>query len=76
MRLIFRKVSEELEVLIRTGTAEDPFDYITMIKSLIANNRFEDTEFDSSISDSEKESINNMLSQINAIVDENISEYI
>lgn len=71
MRLIFRKNNSEMEVLIRTGTAEDEFSYVEMIKSLINNNKFEDTEFDDSISDKEKESINELLAKINIAVDEN-----
>lgn len=71
MRLIFRKNNSEMEVLIRTGTAEDEFSYVEMIKSLINNNKFEDTEFDDSISDKEKESINELLAKINIAVEEN-----
>ncbi len=76
MKLIFRKSEGEMEVLIRTGTAEDEFSYVKMIKSLIENNKFEDTEFDVSITDKEKESINDLLSKINLIVDENSKEKI
>lgn len=74
MKLIFRKTDGEMEVLIRNGTAEDKFTYINMIKSLIEKNKFEDTEFDSSISDKEKESINDMLKKINLVVEENSKE--
>ncbi len=74
MKLIFRKKEGEMEVLIRTGTAEDAFSYIEMIKSLIDNNKFEDTEFDISISDKEKESITELLSKINLTVEENSKE--
>lgn len=71
MKLIFRKNEGEMEVLIRTGTAEDEFSYVEMIKSLIENNKFEDTEFDISITNKEKESINELLSKINLIVEKN-----
>lgn len=74
MKLIFRKIEDEMEVLIRTGTAEDEFSYIEMVKSLIDNNKFEDTEFDISITDKEKESINELLSKINVTVDANSKE--
>ncbi|MFA6402737.1 MAG: hypothetical protein WCX31_14125 [Salinivirgaceae bacterium] len=74
MKLIFRKIEGEMEVLIRTGTAEDEFSYIEMVKSLIDNNKFEDTEFDVSITDKEKESINELLSKINVTVEENSKE--
>lgn len=74
MKLIFKKSEGEMGVLIRTGTAEDEFSYIEMIKSLIDNNKFEDTEFDVSITDKEKESINELLSKINTTVDENSKE--
>lgn len=76
MKLIFRKNEGEMEVLIRTGTAEDEFSYVEMIKSLIENNKFEDTEFDVSITDKEKESINELLSKINHTVEENSKERI
>lgn len=76
MKLIFRKNEGEMEVLIRTGTAEDEFSYIEMIKSLIDKNKFEDTEFDVSITDKEKECINELLAKINIIVDENSKEKI
>jgi len=74
MKLIFKNIEGEMEVLIRTGTAEDEFSYIEMVKSLINNNKFEDTEFDVSITEKEKESINELLSKINITVDENSKE--
>lgn len=76
MKLIFRKKEGEMVVLIRTGIAEDEFSYVEMIKSLINNNKFEDTEFDASITEKEKESINELLSKINLTVDENSKEII
>lgn len=30
MKLIFRKINGDMEVLIRTGTAEDEFSYVEM----------------------------------------------
>ncbi|KAB2868335.1 MAG: hypothetical protein F9K37_10530 [Bacteroidales bacterium] len=76
MKLIFRKKEGEMVVLIRTGIAEDDFSYVEMIKSLINNNKFEDTEFDASITEKEKESINELLSKINLTVNENSKEII
>lgn len=76
MKLIFRKINGDMEVLIRTGTAEDEFSYVEMIKSLVKNNKFEDTEFDESISNKEKDSINELLSKINLVVEENSKEKI
>lgn len=71
MKLIFRKdESQEITVLIRDQIAEEPFSYIAMIKALIAKNEFELSEFEEGITEQEKESINKMLLQINASIQE------
>lgn len=71
MKLIFRKdENQEIAVLIRDQIAEEPFSYITMIKSLLAKNEFEESEFGKGITEQEKESINKMLAKINGAIAE------
>jgi hypothetical protein len=72
MKLIFRKDKEQnIEILIRNEVAEDKFSYVEMIKSLIKKNQFEESEFETGITEFEKESINKMLANINKSILEN-----
>jgi hypothetical protein len=72
MKLIFRKnEKQEVSVLIRNQIAEDPFSYVAMIKSLVANNKFEESEFEDGITEEEKESVNKMLTKINEAIAKN-----
>jgi hypothetical protein len=74
MKLIFKKTDNAIEVKMKDLEEED-FDYIKMIKRLIENNKFEDSEFEGEFTDAEKLSVANMLEGINnAIIEDNSDE--
>ncbi|MCP3945176.1 MAG: hypothetical protein GY710_27360 [Desulfobacteraceae bacterium] len=69
MKLIFRKKNDnDMTILIHDGIEEKKFSYIDMVKSLLQNNHFEESEFSEAITDKEKESINKMLADIKKVV--------
>lgn len=65
MKLIFSKEDGNLTVKIATGTVEEDFDYVKMIKGLLEHNKFDDTVYDESVSPEEKGKIEAMLDNIN-----------
>lgn len=72
MKLVFKRDSDQsLLVYIKEGTKNESFSYVKMIKSLIAKNRFDPSDFDKSIEQADRDRINSMLSRINkAITDQ------
>ena len=65
MKLIFTKNQDnEIDVQLTRGTIVESFSYTEMIKQLLAQNSFEDTEF-KDISQEEKTRIETMLQNIN-----------
>lgn len=72
MKLIFSKdENNNLSIQMATGTIVDEFSYINMIKELIKNNKFDETEYSENITDKERETINSMLKEINDSIEEN-----
>ena len=73
MKLYFSKDDQdEIVVKMSTSTVQEDFSYVEMIKNLLNNNEFDDTEFTDDFTDDEKSRIETMLSSINAsIVTEN-----
>lgn len=70
MKLYFSKdSSDEIVVKMSTTTVVEEFSYVDMIKNLLLDNTFDDTDFSSDISDDEKERIENMLSSINESIE-------
>lgn len=66
MKIVFRKNEKhEISVVSKDGDGESEFSYISMIKKLIDNKQLEDPEFDGDFSESEKENVRSMISQIN-----------
>jgi hypothetical protein len=74
MKLIFNKdQNNEITVQLKIGTVTEDFSYTKMVKQLLKNNIFEDTDY-TNISEEEKMRIEAMLKKINdAIVTENPS---
>ncbi len=68
--LIFRNVDDEIQVLFRNGTAEDPFSYVELIKHLLKGEELAATEFDDKITEEEKASVKSMIDEINGIVND------
>ena len=69
MKLIFKKNdAADIEVSMFLGTAEAPFSYIEMIKSLIAGEPL-DHQFHETISDEEKEQIIEVLKEIEKLAE-------
>ena len=70
MKLIFKKNdADDIEVSMLLGTAEVPFSYIEMIKSLIAGEPL-DYDFHETITEEEKTQIIEVLKEIEKIVEE------
>ena len=66
MKLIFSKDDENnLSIQMATGTVVEDFTYVEMIKGLIKNNKFDDTQYDEKITEEEREKIESMLKKIN-----------
>jgi len=71
MKLIFSKDNDNnLTIQMITGTVVEDFTYVNMIKELIKNNKFEETEYNENISSEEREKIESMLNQINESIEE------
>lgn len=73
MKLYFSKDDQdEIIVKMSTSTIQDDFSYVKMIKNLLDNNEFEDTEFSEDFTEDEKTRIETMLTTINSsIISEN-----
>ncbi|MCY4560974.1 MAG: hypothetical protein OXC03_01390 [Flavobacteriaceae bacterium] len=73
MKLYFSKDDQdEIVVKMSTSTVQEDFSYVEMIKNLLENKEFDDTEFTDDFTDDEKTRIETMLNSINAsIVTEN-----
>lgn len=76
MKLYFSKDNQdEIVVKMSTSTIQEDFSYVEMIKNLLNNNEFDETEFSGDFSDDEKSRIETMLSSINeSIASENGEE--
>lgn len=69
MKLYFTKDEEnDIVVTMSTGTVVEEFSYVDMIKNLMLNNKFDDTEYSNGITDEEKDRIETMLSSINGSI--------
>lgn len=75
MKLFFKKEGEKISVNIKDNGEKD-FDYITMIKSLIKENEFEESEFEGEFTAEEKQSVATILKGISDAIteDDEISE--
>jgi hypothetical protein len=70
MKLIFNKEdNNDITVKIQQGTVAVDFTYTEMIKQLLENNTIDDTDF-GNLLDDEKENLEEMLSKISEIFDE------
>ena len=70
MKLIFNKEeNNDVTVKIQQGTVAVDFTYTEMIKQLLENNEVSDTDF-GNLSEEEQESLNEMLSKISEIFEE------
>lgn len=76
MKLYFSKDGQsDIVVKMSTGTVVEEFSYVDMIKNLMLDNKFDDTEYSEDITDEEKGRIETMLSSINeSIIIENEEE--
>lgn len=75
MKLIFSKDDDNnLTIQIATGTVVEDFTYVSMIKELIKNNTFDETEYSENISEKERKTIDSMLNKINDSIEEDIIE--
>ena len=73
MKLLFKKTGQDIAVKIK-DLGEENFDYIKMIKRLIEDNKFEDSEFEGDFTDAEKQSVATMLEGINTAIIEDRSD--
>lgn len=74
MKLIFSKdKNNEIDVKLQKGTLIEDFSYIEMIKQLLSDNNFEDTEFNN-LSDDEQHKIETMLEKISDVFKEDEKE--
>ncbi len=81
MKWILKKENDECSIKVKSGDDEIPFSYIEMIKDLYENKKLEAAEYDGDFSETEKESIDSLVNDINEHVknffeynDENCSE--
>ena len=74
MKLIFTKNADlEINVQLAKGTILEDFSYTEMLKQLLDNNNFEETEYHN-ITDDEKSRIEVMLKKINETIEEDTVE--
>ena len=74
MKLLFKKnEANDVVVTMFMGTAESPFSYIEMIKSLLAREPL-DCDFDETISEEEQKQIKDVLGEIEGIAKEDSSK--
>jgi len=67
MKLILSKNSDnEIEIKIQKGTVLTDFSYTEMVRQLLENNKFEDTDY-GTLTPQEQQKINLMLDKISAI---------
>lgn len=70
MKLIFSKdTNNEIEIKYQNGTIVEDFSYTEMVKQLLIDNKFEDTDF-GTLTEDEQEKIKTMLEKISAIFKE------
>lgn len=73
MKLIFSKdTNNEIEIKYQNGTIVEDFSYTEMVKQLLIDNKFEDTDF-GTLTIEEQEKINLMLDKISTIFKEDKS---
>ncbi|MGI1678071.1 MAG: hypothetical protein K6L75_05020 [Cellvibrionaceae bacterium] len=66
MKLVFKKNDKhEISVLSSDGESTNEFNYIDMIKKLIALKKMQEPEFEGDFSESEKDSVLSMINHIN-----------
>ena len=66
MKWILRKENNEYSIKIKKGEEEEKdFSYIEMIKELYENKELEPIEYEGQFSQSEKESVDELISDIN-----------
>lgn len=70
MKLFFSKNSNnEIELKLQRGTIVEDFSYTEMVRQLLDNNKFEDTDF-GELTTYEQQKINSMLDKIHAVFEE------
>ena len=70
MKLIFTKnANSEIDVQLQKGTVAEDFTYTEMVRQLLVDKKFEETDF-TNLSDEEKEKIQNMLDKVTEIFKE------
>ena len=74
MKWILKKENDECSIKVKSGDDEIPFSYIEMIKDLYENKKLEAAEYDGDFSETEKESIDSLVNDINEHV-KNFFEY-
>jgi hypothetical protein len=73
MKLIFSKdANNEIGIKYQNGTIVEDFSYTEMVKQLLVNNKFDDTDF-GTLTSEEQEKINSMLEKISAVFEEDKS---
>lgn len=74
MKLIFTKdANNEINVQLQKGTVIEDFSYTEMVRQLLSQNVFEDTDF-TNLSDDEQAKIKNMLDKISAVFQDEDNE--
>jgi hypothetical protein len=70
MKLIFSKDNNnEISVQLQNGTIVEAFSYTEMVRQLLINNKFEDTDF-GNLSTEEREKVQTMLDKISKVFEE------
>jgi hypothetical protein len=74
MKLFFSKdENNEVVLKLQKGTVQDDFSYTEMVRQLLKNNKFEDTDF-GNLSTEEQGKIQTLLDKINKIFEDDSDE--
>lgn len=65
MKWKLKKENDEYSIKVKINDEEKSFSYIEMIKELYENKKLEDAEYDGDFSDTEKESVDSLVNDIN-----------
>lgn len=65
MKWKLKKENDEYSIKVKINDEEKAFSYIEMIKELYENKKLEDAEYDGDFSDTEKESVDSLVNDIN-----------
>ncbi len=75
MKLVFhRNESEEIELQLGVGTVTKDFSYVELIQGILNGDTLEESIYDTTITDEEKERIGEMVKAVNDTIEEVLAE--